>query len=311
MAEPVKLPIAESRPRPARRLPTWLRKPLHVGGTLDETRRVVAASGVATVCQEARCPNLGECWSRRSATFMVMGDICTRRCHFCSVRTGRPEPLGDDEPRRLAEAVCTLRLRHVVVTAVSRDDLPDEGAGHLARCITAVRQTNAKVTVEVLPADLHARRELIAHVCRSGPHIYNHNIETTEVRSPLVRPQARYHRSLRALEIAKEIAPQMLTKSGLMVGLGETRDQLRQTFGDLRSVGVDVLTIGQYLQPGAGQAVVQRYYRPEEFDELAAEARSFGFVAVSAGPFVRSSYNADAVFTEARRRAGRSHACPS
>lgn len=306
MAGHVKLPIADTHPRPARRLPSWLKRTLPAGPTLAQTRRVVAASGVATICQQARCPNRGQCWSQGSATFMVMGEICTRRCRFCSVRSGRPGPLAEDEPARLAAAVRQLGLRHVVITSVSRDDLPDEGAEHLACCIAAVRRANPAGTVEILPPDLHARRELIARVCDAGPHIYNHNVETTEAMSRLVRPQAGYRRSLRVLEIVKELLPDRLTKSGLMVGLGETREQLGQTFADLRSVGVEVLTIGQYLQPGAGQAVVQRYYRPEEFEELAEEARSLGFLAVSSGPFVRSSYNAEALYSEARRRAPRS-----
>jgi lipoic acid synthetase len=210
----------------------------------------------------------------------------------------------------LAEAVRQLGLRHVVITAVSRDDLPDEGADHLARCISAVRRANPAGTIEILPADLHARRELIARVCGARPDIYNHNIETTEALSHLVRPQAGYRRSLQVLQIVKDLAADMLTKSGLMVGLGETPDQLRQTLADLRAVGCDVLTIGQYLQPSAGQVVVQRYYRPEEFEALGETARSYGFLAVSAGPFVRSSYNADSVFNEARKRARHADACP-
>ncbi|MHC4066991.1 MAG: lipoyl synthase [Planctomycetota bacterium] len=292
----IELPvISRLDSRPCRRLPPWLKRPLPTG-EFSRTKRTVADSGVATVCQEARCPNLTECWSARTATFMILGQRCTRRCHFCAVTTARPDPPADDEPIRLAQAVARLGLRHVVITAVARDDLPDEGAGHFARCVRRIRQTCPGATVEILPADFHARTECVAALCQARPDIYNHNIETVERLTPAVRPQAKYRRSLEVLRIVKQIAPEMLTKSGLMVGLGETEHEVVETLSDLREVGCDVLTIGQYLAPSPQHARVARFYRPEEFDELARTGRSLGFLSVASGPFVRSSYNAAEVF---------------
>lgn len=294
--------LGQTHNPPKRRLPPWLKRPLP-SGDFSHTVGIVAASGVATVCQEARCPNLSECWSKRHATFMILGDKCTRRCHYCAVETARPDPPAADEPDRLADAVARLGLRHVVLTAVARDDLKDEGASHFARCVTAIHERREATTVEVLPADFHARRECIAVLCDAGPELYNHNIEMVERLTPKLRPQGKYRRSLEVLRIAKEIAPHILTKSGLMVGLGETLEELHQTFRDLRAVGCDALTIGQYLQPTLNRhAPVVRYYRPQEFDELGEHARSLGFISVASGPFVRSSYNAAEVFKESQRR---------
>jgi lipoic acid synthetase len=234
---------------------------------------------------------------------MILGDKCTRRCHFCAVATARPDPPAGDEPTRLAEAVDRLNLRHVVLTAVARDDLEDEGAGHFARCVTGIHNRRPETTVEVLPADFHAREACIQTLCDAGPELYNHNIETVERLSPCVRPQAKYRRSLEVLRIAKRLAPHIITKSGLMVGLGETVDEVHQTLEDLRAVDCDVLTIGQYLQPTlTGHAPVERYYTPREFEGLADFARSRGFLGVACGPFVRSSYNASEVFEESKRR---------
>lgn len=300
----MQLPVISKAPdaAPKRRLPPWLKRPLP-SGDFSRTVEIVAESGVATVCQDAKCPNLSECWSKRHATFMILGHKCTRRCHYCAVETARPDPPAPDEPDRLADAVARLALRHVVITAVARDDLVDEGAGHFARCVAAIHRACPTTTVEVLPADFHARRDCIAALCEAGPELYNHNIEMVERLTPQFRPQGKYRRSLEVLEIVKDIAPAIMTKSGLMVGLGESVAELRQTFRDLRSVGCDVLTMGQYLQPTLdGHAPVARYYRPEEFDELAAFARELGFVSVAAGPFVRSSYNAAEVFDESKRR---------
>lgn len=292
-----------TRERPERRLPPWLKRPLP-SGDFTHTKDVVAASGVATVCQDAKCPNLSECWSKRHATFMILGHKCTRRCHYCAVETAKPEPPAFDEPARLADAVAQLNLRHVVITAVARDDLKDEGAAHYAECVRAIKQRCPTTTVEVLPADFHARRECIAMLCEAGPELYNHNIEMVERLTPKIRPQGKYRRSLEVLRIVKEIAPHILTKSGVMVGLGETTEELHQTFADLREVNCDVLTVGQYLQPTlTDHAPVMKYYPPEEFDSLADHARSLGFISVAAGPFVRSSYNAADVFEESRRRA--------
>ena len=285
-----------------RRLPPWLKRPLP-SGDFSRTKRVVADSGVATVCQEARCPNLTECWAKRHATFMILGDKCTRRCHYCAVTTARPDPPSVDEPDRLATAVAKLNLNHVVLTAVARDDLADEGAGHFAACVRAIRERCATTTIEVLPADFHARHDCIRTLCDAAPELYNHNIEMVERLTPKIRPQGKYRRSLEVLRLVKEITPQLMTKSGLMVGLGETTEEIHQTFRDLRSVGCDVLTIGQYLQPTLDRhAPVARFYPPAEFDELADCARSLGFVSVASGPFVRSSYNAAEVFEESRKR---------
>ncbi len=292
----MQLTILETRPAPElRRLPAWLKRPLP-NADFPHTRRVVEASGVATVCEEAKCPNLSECWSHRHATFMILGDRCTRRCDFCAVTTARPDPPSPDEPRRLAWAVQELALRHVVVTAVARDDLADEGAGHFAKCVTEIRRASPQCIVEALPADFHARRELVGTLCDAGPDIYNHNQETVERLSPVIRPQAKYRRSLEVLALVKRLRPTMWTKSGLMVGLGETREEFSQAMRDLRSVGVDILTVGQYLRPSVNHAPVVRYLPPREFDEIAAEASDMGFSSVAAGPFVRSSYNAAEVY---------------
>lgn len=296
--------LPPSPPGPQRRLPPWLKRPLP-SGDFARTNAIVAQSGVATVCQEARCPNLSECWSKRHATFMILGDRCTRRCHFCAVETAKPDPVEADEPDRLAQAVRRLGLHHVVLTAVARDDLPDEGAGHFARCVREIHERCPETTVEVLPADFHARRDCIETLCEAGPELYNHNLETVARLSPTVRPQAKHDRSLDVLRTVKEISPKMITKSGMMVGLGESIDELHETFEELRGVGCDVLTVGQYLQPSVTDYLpVERYYRPEEFDALGAFARSIGFLSVAAGPFVRSSYNAAEVFEESRRRLG-------
>lgn len=297
------LPVIDvNERRPQRRLPPWLKRPLPAGGGMNATKSIVGKSKVATVCQEARCPNLTECWTHKTATFMILGEKCTRRCHFCAVDTSRPEPPAADEPERLAEAVADLGLRHVVITAVARDDLSDEGSGHFAACVRAVRAATPSSTIEVLPADFHAKRDLIKLLCDAEPDVYNHNIETVERLTPKVRPQAKYRRSLEVLKIAKALNSNMPTKSGLMVGLGETREELHQTLIDLREVGCDVVTIGQYLQPTADHAPIKRFYPPEEFDELADEARELGFPGVASGPFVRSSYNAAEVYDHYRER---------
>ncbi len=302
----IELPVLERGPArsPRRRLPPWLKRPLPAGD-FAHTVGIVEESGVATVCQEARCPNLSECWSKRHATFMILGDKCTRRCHYCAVQTARPDPPAADEPDRLAEAVRRLQLRHVVITAVARDDLDDEGAGHFAQCVRAIHELCPTTTVEVLPADFHARRECIAALCDAAPELYNHNLEMVERLTPTIRPQGKYRRSLEVLRLVKQIAPRLITKSGLMVGLGETIDELHQAFDDLRAVDCDVLTVGQYLQPTLDRhAPVAKFYSPDEFDAFGVYARQLGFLSVASGPFVRSSYNAADVFDESRRRKG-------
>jgi lipoic acid synthetase len=300
----MELPVQRASEPRGRRLPSWLKRPLPTGEVLLQTRRVVERSGVATVCQEARCPNLGECWSKRHATFMILGDRCTRRCGFCAVTTARPLPPAPDEPQRLADAVADLRLRHVVLTAVARDDLPDEGAGHFAACVRAIRERSPWCVIEVLPADFHARDEPLAILCDAGPDIYGHNQETVERLSPKIRPQAKYARSLDVLRKVKQLRPRMFVKSGLMVGLGETREELSRAMRDLRGAGADILTVGQYLRPSPAHAPVVRYVPPKEFDEIGAEARGLGFRSVAAGPFVRSSYNAADVYEAIERMAG-------
>lgn len=285
-----------------RRLPPWLKRPLPLGNVFSDTKRIVADSGVATVCEEARCPNLSECWSKKHATFMILGDLCTRRCHYCAVTTAKPEPPEADEPFRLADAVAKLALKHVVITAVARDDLADEGAGHFAECVTEIRRLSPGTTIEVLPADFHARTGCIQKLCDAAPEIYNHNLEMVERLQPVIRPKGGYKTSLDVLAKVKEIAPHIVTKSGIMVGLGENDVELEQTLRDLHGVGCDVLTIGQYLRPTDKHAPVRKFYEPAEFDALADLARAIGFLSVASGPFVRSSYNAEEVFAETKRR---------
>ncbi len=271
-----------------------------VGNALIETRGLVNGLELNTVCVAARCPNLTECWSRHIATFMILGERCTRACKFCAVTTARPDPPDEDEPDRLAQAAAHLRLRHVVITSVARDDLQDEGAGHFARCVEAVRAQLPEATIEVLVPDFHSRRECVQMVADAGPEVFNHNVETVPSLHQRVRPQAKYPRSLETLRVAKELRPGWKTKSGVMVGLGETRAELIQIFRDLRGIGCDLLTIGQYLRPmkSPRHVEVARFYPPEEFDELGRIAEDLGFAGVASGPFVRSSYFAETLYRE-------------
>lgn len=291
------LPVISSNEPAKRRLPRWLKRPLPSSEML-ETRKLINGLNLNTVCVEARCPNLTECWSRGTATFMILGDECTRRCGFCAVSTKKPQPIALDEPERMAEAAAHLGLRHVVITSVARDDLPDEGATHFANCIHAVREKLPHATVEVLVPDFHGREELIRIVTDARPEVYNHNIETVAALQKKARPAARYERSLDVLRTVKRLDPRIQTKSGIMVGLGETHDEILVTLRDLRSANCDLLTIGQYLQPGDHYLPVERFYPPEEFEQLADEAKALGFVAVASGPFVRSSYFAETLFAE-------------
>lgn len=245
-----------------------------------------------TVCESARCPNLPECWSKKTATFMILGDTCTRSCGFCAIKTGRGEELDVFEPANVAKVADDLGLKHVVVTSVARDDLKDEGAEQFARTIRAIHQKNPLTIVEVLTPDFKAKRDLIKVVCDAKPDIYNHNIETIERLHTLVRPQAKYARTLRVLELVKEIDPSIHTKSGIMLGLGETRDEVLVTLRDLRKVGVDAVTIGQYLRPTMKHLPVTSYIHPDEFKEYEAIGEELGFAFVASGPFIRSSYNA-------------------
>lgn len=296
------LPVID-RERPRRRLPPWLKRPMPTAEML-KTRELINGLKLNTVCVEARCPNLTECWSRGTATFMVLGDECTRRCGFCAVSTKKPRPPDDGEPQRMAEAAAQLGLRHVVITSVARDDLPDEGAGHFSRCIAATRARLPQATIEVLVPDFHARPELIEIVVAARPEVYNHNIETVARLQKKVRPAARYERSLQVLERVKRQDARVHTKSGIMVGLGESHDELVQTMRDLRAAGCELLTIGQYLQPGERYLPVERFYPPEDFEQLGRIAEELGFHAVASGPFVRSSYFAETLFAETDSIAG-------
>ncbi|MBI1917071.1 MAG: lipoyl synthase [Planctomycetes bacterium] len=279
-------------PSPTRRLPSWLKRRLPRGNGNFYTEQLLRELRLETVCENARCPNRPECYARRTATFMILGNVCTRPCGFCSVPRGTPEALEDDEPQRVAEASARLGLRHVVITSVTRDDLPDGGADHFARCVVAVRQRTGAV-VEVLTPDFLGDRSAIDRVLEAAPEVYNHNMETVPRLYKKVRGRASYQRSLDLLAYVKERSPGAVTKSGLMLGLGETTDELFDVFADLREGGCDTLTLGQYLAPTLKHIPVARYVPVEEFDALAAQARRLGFKHVVAGPFVRSSYHAD------------------
>jgi lipoic acid synthetase len=275
-----------------RRLPDWLKKPLPRGNENFFTHKLLDDLRLETVCENAKCPNRPECYSRRTATFMVLGNVCTRPCGFCSVPRGEPLELEDDEPARVAEAAERLGLKHVVITSVTRDDLPDGGAGHFARCVLAVKARTG-AAVEVLTPDFLGDVNAINTVANAGPEVFNHNMETVPRLYRKVRGRADYRRSLDLLLHVKTHYPEMTTKSGLMLGIGETEEELFQVFADLREARCDVLTLGQYLAPTLKHIPVARFLPPEEFDAIAAKARLLGFRKVVAGPFVRSSYHAD------------------
>jgi lipoic acid synthetase len=277
---------------PARRLPDWLRRELPRGGGQQFTDRLLGDLKLETVCEEAKCPNRMECWSQKTATFMILGAVCTRPCGFCSVERGRPGALDADEPDRLAEAAVRLGLKHVVITSVTRDDLSDGGADHYVRCIEAVR-SRLPATVEVLTPDFVTCPEALNAVIRARPDVFNHNTETVPRLYRKVRgPKSDYRWTLALLKRVKELDPSIKTKSGLMLGLGETREELLEVLADLRDVDCDFLTLGQYLQPGFDYLPVERYVHPDEFEELGAIAKGLGFKKVASGPFVRSSYHA-------------------
>lgn len=286
------LEIIDAPPPPRPRLPKWLKRRIPLGGELTYTDHLIEELGLETVCVEARCPNRTECWSRKTATFMILGRICTRPCGFCSVERGKPGPLAADEPQRLAEACARLGLKHVVITSVTRDDLADGGADHFRRCILAVREKTG-ATIEVLTPDFNADFAALDVVLQATPEVFNHNIETVARLQPKVRRKAAYETSLTVLRYVKQARPETVTKSGIMLGLGETRGELMQTLADLRDVGCDLLTMGQYLQPTPSHLPVERFVTPEEFDELGELARMMGFRHVASAPFVRSSYHAD------------------
>ncbi len=286
--------------------PPWIRVRAPASAGFAATRDLVRAHRLATVCEEAQCPNIGECWDKRHATIMILGEVCTRACAFCNVRTGRPGPVDPGEPERVAAAVAALALEHIVVTSVDRDDLDDGGAGHFAAVIAALRSACPATTIEVLTPDFLRKEGALETVVAAGPDIFNHNLETVPSLYLRIRPGARYFHSLRLLQRGKELSPGLVTKSGLMLGLGEERDEILQVMDDLRSAQVDFLTLGQYLAPTPKHAEVKRYVPPAEFDDLKRLAQGKGFALVAASPLTRSSYHAGEDFR--RLKAARSGA---
>lgn len=285
------------------RKPEWLKIKLNTNQNYTGLKKMMRDNRLHTVCEEAKCPNIHECWAvRKTATFMILGDVCTRGCRFCAVKTGMPTELDLQEPERVAESVEAMGLRHVVITAVARDDLQDGGAAVFAETVRAVRKRNPMCTVEVLPSDMKGDYESLHTLMDAKPDIFNHNIETVRSLTKRVRAKATYDRSLELLKRVKEISPNVPTKSSLMVGLGETKEEILQAMDDLLAHDVDIMTIGQYLQPTRKHLSVERYYRPEEFEELKQIALEKGFRHCEAGPLVRSSYHADEQVNEAARR---------
>ena len=280
------VPIDRSRPE-------WLKVRLPTGPTYENLRRLMRSKELHTVCEEAHCPNMAECWGAGTATFMILGDTCTRSCGFCAVKTGRPGVVDVDEPQRVGEAVAQMALGHAVVTSVNRDELPDGGAEIFAETIREIRRQSPSTTVEVLIPDFVGRPESLDAVLAARPEILNHNVETVPRLYPRVRPQARYERSLEVLRRTKQRAPDLVCKSGIMVGLGETRDEVVATMRDIASQGTDILTVGQYLRPSPVHLPIERYWTPSEFDELRDTGMTMGFRHVEAGPLVRSSYHAE------------------
>lgn len=283
------------------RKPKWIRKKKIESAEYYDTRKLMREHNLATVCEEAACPNIGECWSKRHATMMIMGEVCTRGCSFCNVTTGKPDTLDAFEPGRVAAAVKKLGLRHVVITSVDRDDLADGGAEHIAQTIRATRHQNPGTTIEVLTPDFLGKGEAAQAVFAAAPDVFNHNLETVPRLYPRVRPGARYYTSLRLLDDAKRANPQLFTKSGIMVGLGETLEDVRQVMDDLRAAQVDFLTVGQYLQPTPKHHPIDRFWSPDEFAQLEQIARSKGFLHVSATPLTRSSFHADEDFAALKK----------
>ncbi len=275
------------------RKPAWLLKRSRPNASIREVRTLLRQQTLHTVCESAMCPNLGECFSRRTATFLILGNNCTRNCRYCAVDCGRPDPLDPEEPERVAETAANLGLRHVVVTSVTRDDLPDGGAAHFSETIKAIRRRSPSAIVEVLIPDFKGSEQSLATVLRAEPDVLNHNVETVPRLFPSVRPQGNYLRSIKLLRRAKALMGSGYTKSGIMVGLGETEGEIRQVMDDLRGVQCDVFTVGQYLRPSLAHAEVKHYWPPESFDRFREYGESVGFLLVASGPYVRSSYMAD------------------
>jgi lipoyl synthase len=289
---PRTVPLSPDAPPLRGGRPDWLKVRFPQGQNYNELKQLMRGLDLHTICEEALCPNIGECWSNRTATFLILGDVCTRNCGFCSVTTGRPTGLDRDEPERLARAVQQIGLKHIVITSVTRDDLPDGGAEIFAETIRRLRAYSPSCGIEVLIPDFQGNWDALAVVMAARPDILNHNIETVPRLYRRVRPKAIYSQSLELLRRARELAPDVVTKSGLMVGLGETRAELSQTFQDLRASQVDVLTVGQYLRPTLHHLPIERYVTPEEFAEFKCEALALGYRHVESGPLVRSSYHA-------------------
>lgn len=286
------------------RLPPWFRQKIPAPAVLADMRTLLDGLGLHTICESAHCPNLGGCFSRKTATFLLLGDICSRTCTFCAVSNGTAAPVDPEEPAHLAEAVAGLGLKHVVITSVTRDDLPDGGAGHFAGTVTQLRGGDPTLTVEVLVPDFGGRPESVRVVVDSRPNVINHNLETVPRLYPEVRPQADYRRSLGLLAQVKELDSGIVTKSGVMVGLGETREEMLRVMADLRQVGCDLLTVGQYLQPSAQHHPVARYVSPEEFRDYERAGREMGFSGVASAPLVRSSFDAAHLYDRATTEAG-------
>jgi lipoyl synthase len=292
-------PEKENKPiNPIKKKPNWIRSKLINSKEFFLTKTIVNNNNLTTVCQEANCPNITECWSKRHATFMIMGDTCTRACAFCDVKTGIPKPLDKLEPIKIANAVKKLELRHVVITSVDRDDLEDGGSNHFRDVIIQTRQINPNTTIEVLTPDFLRKGDSYKKVLQAKPDVFNHNIETVPSLYLKVRPGSRYFSSLELLKNAKKIDKNIFTKSGIMVGLGETRDEILQVMDDLKAADVDFLTIGQYLQPSVKHFPLDRYYTPKEFEDLGTIAKAKGFLLVSSSPLTRSSYHADDDFAK-------------
>jgi lipoic acid synthetase len=294
-------PEKRNRPdNPIQRKPDWIRVKAPVSKEYKATRKIVEDHKLVTVCQEAACPNIGECWAKKHATFMIMGEICTRACAFCNVSTGKPGALDPFEPFRIADAVEKLRLEHVVITSVDRDDLDDGGADHFAQVIRAIRERTPDTTIEILTPDFKGKTGALEVVVEARPDVFNHNLETVPRLYPTIRPGARYFTSLQLLAQVKQLDPSIFTKSGLMVGLGETKIEIQQMMDDYRAADVDFLTIGQYLQPTPKHAAIDRFVTPQEFESYASMARARGFLMVSATPLTRSSYHAGDDFRRLR-----------
>ena len=292
---------AKNPPRPQPKRPHWLRVKAPQSEGYTETRDIIRAHNLVTVCEEAACPNIGECWQKKHATMMILGSVCTRACAFCNVATGRPDQLDPHEPSRVAEAVAKLALNHVVITSVDRDDLDDGGAGHFAQVINEIRTRTPTTTIEVLTPDFRRKHGALEQVVAARPDVFNHNLETIPRLYPSVRPGSRYFHSLRLLQQVKELDPTIFTKSGVMVGLGETMEEIGQVMDDLRSADVDFMTIGQYLQPTPKHHPLDRFWALDEFAELRAHGEAKGFLLISATPLTRSSYHADADFAALRQ----------